>query len=110
MILGEKGVGKSSFIEHCFVSYLDEEFILWVVGILVLSEFLPAVFVQGLCSGPRLSLHVRALICGREIKIQVVESPGRQQLIPAVIVILLFDLTCKVGVSCCHGYIVCLFH
>lgn len=54
---------------------------------------------EGVCSGPRLSLHARALICGREIRIQVVESPGRHQLIPAIMVILLFDLAQKVGVA-----------
>ena len=65
----------------------------------VRCELVTVVLQDGVCSGPRLSLHARALICGRVIRLQVVESPGRHQLIPAIMVILLFDLTRKVGVA-----------
>ena len=58
--------------------------------------FVYVFFQEGITSGPRLSLHARAPICGREIRIQMVESPRRDQLIPAIMVILLFDLTNKV--------------
>lgn len=68
IVLGEKGVGKTSFISHCL-------------------ESPPAV------GGARHSRYDKIKICGKEISIRIVESPGRDQLVPAIMVIMLFDLT-----------------
>lgn len=40
-----------------------------------------------------LSQYAKLMICGREITIRIVDNPGRQLLVPAIMVILLFDLT-----------------
>ena len=92
VVLGQKGVGKTSFIEHCFVSC---HFSLCVC---VTSS---GVFLQvDIPKSARLSTssrHVaKVAICGREINMKIIENPGRQQLVPAIMTILLFDLTRQV--------------
>ena len=46
-----------------------------------------------------ISQYAKVPICGREISIRIIDNPGRQQLVPATMVILLFDLTQKVRTS-----------
>lgn len=43
--------------------------------------------------GGRHSHYAKVKICGRDISMRMVDSPGRQQLVPAIMVIMLFDLT-----------------
>ena len=47
--------------------------------------------------GGRHSHYAKVNICGRDINVRVVDNPGRQQLVPAIMVILLFDLTQQVS-------------
>ena len=44
----------------------------------------------------RLSRHAKVVICGREVNIRMVDNPGRSQLVPAMMVIVLIDLTNEV--------------
>lgn len=44
----------------------------------------------------QLSCHAKVPICGREVNIRMVDNPGKPQLVPAMMVIVLFDLTNKV--------------
>ena len=43
----------------------------------------------------RPSHHAKVSICGREVNIRMVDNPGKSQLVPAMMVIVLFDLTNK---------------
>lgn len=88
VVLGQKRVGKTSFIEHCFVRAHAEEFS---------SDSADVVLQADVPQGVRLSRHAKVLICGREVSIHMVDSPGRQQLVPAIMVIVLFDVTQKVN-------------
>ena len=48
----------------------------------------------------RLSRHAKVVICGREVNIRMVDNPGKSQLVPAMMVIVLIDLTNEVCARC----------
>ena len=56
---------------------------------------------QDASGSARLSRHAKVVICGREVSIRMVDNPGKSQLIPAMMVIVLLDLTNKVHVHTC---------
>ena len=51
---------------------------------------------QDASGSARLSRHAKVVICGREVNIRMVDNPGKSQLVPAMMVIVLLDLTNKV--------------
>ena len=53
---------------------------------------------QDASGSARLSRHAKVVICGRQVSIRMVDNPGKSQLIPAMMVIILLDLTNKVHV------------
>jgi hypothetical protein len=53
---------------------------------------------QDASGSARLSRHAKVVICGREVSIRMVDNPGKSQLIPAMMVVVLLDLTNKVHV------------
>ena len=50
------------------------------------------------------------VICGREVSIRMVDNPGRSQLVPAMMVVVLIDLTNEVcnraSCACCEAVVV----
>lgn len=47
--------------------------------------------------GGRHSHYAKVKICGKDVSMRIVDNPGRQQLVPAIMVIMLFDLTQQVS-------------
>ena len=70
----------------------------------------PGASIQHRVGETRVSHYSDVSICGKEIKIRIVESPGRHELIPALMVILMFDLTQQVCACTLHACRSCETH
>ena len=88
VVLGHGGVGKTTFINHCIVS-----------GAMLVQRCLGDGMCVCVCvqqhsqDAAGTSRYSKVMICGRDISIRIVDNPGRQHLVPAIMIILLFDLT-----------------
>lgn len=98
VILGAKGVGKTTFIEQCFVRQKKAEIDQLYVHLITQCSM----YIQADVSGPaRLSRRATVILCGREVVVRFVDSPDRMQLVLATMVFLLFDVTNEVDQWVC---------